>query len=467
MRIKWRFVKHGELPVLDDNELAVDISSITAHQDLLFDHHSSPGEEYKCSAAMVYEKRNQLNTLKEKEEVIINCHLHPDADCAVSSFLVVCQLQDLTTGKSKEQDRGGKILDNEPLIRQLVHIIGEIDQGKIFPLSFESGQFDFNFYTFFLLLDDFIKGMSSPIQQAPGTGNRGIGKKENPRRNWYIIEDYLSAYGLDLCWDSWQEQFMAYSFVFLHQLLKSENPMVYLTLQETSNCLPSLGEFLVSGNVDEELKPVFLEISAFIKETVNKGRKEAINMFKQVYYETFMVKTTSRLKINEIIDTQVLYVRLPFSALPLLKALRGVSFDFVQNRKIDILAFEPEEEEWRVIISVDPNSNVSLKGLGLALDRKSTRKARGRRVKISREWRVLEGKKCPDPLFPYQDPWYDGRGFDFTIVDAPSARSNRYLNSNDIKEVLKSEWYQLAQEYETDSYKEWLSGEEVKKNESI
>lgn len=448
MKIKWRFIRHGELPIMGDNELAVDIGSLTGYQELLFDHHSYEGEEFKCSASLLFEQKKKLEKLLDKEQVIVNCHSYPDTDCVTASFLAVCFLKDLKMPGNEEKEI--RIIDNEPVMNQLLHIVSEIDQGKISPVSFETSAMDFNFYSFFLLLDDFIKS-------------------QKEKKNWTIVRDYISRFNLDLSWDSWEEQFMAYSFVFLKELVKNENPVDFLTIldnpsKKTLN-VGSLDNFLESERLDEKMRTVFIEISGFIKEKLARGRTELLNMFERGDYEFFNVKTTSQITPHKTIDARVLYTRLPFSSLPMIKTLRGISFDFVQNQKIDILAFEPEEEHRRVVISVDPGSGISLKGLGLALDRKTTEQAHGRRVKISREWRMIDGKRYPDPLFPYQDPWYDGRGFDYTIVDAPSSRTNRYLAVEDIKKVLKSGWYRLAQEYETGKYKEWLSGREIKGEE--
>jgi hypothetical protein len=448
MKIRWRFVRHGELPIMGDNELAVDISSPSGTQELLFDHHSSDGEEYKSSASLLFEQKEKLEKLLDKEQVIVNCHSYPDADCVVASFLAVCFLKNLKMPGN--DDKEIKVIDSKPVMNQLLHLVSEIDQGKISPVSFETNAMDFNFYSFFLLLNDFIKS-------------------QKEKKNWTIVRDYISRFNLDLSRESWEEQYMAYSFVFLKELVKNENPIDFLTIlnNPSKNTLHvgSLDNFLESERLDEEVRTVFIEISGFIKENLARGRTEVINMFERGDYEFFNVKTTSQIKPHKTIDARVLYTRLPFSSLPLVKALRGNSLHFVENQKVDILAFEPEEEHRRVVISVDPGSDISLKGLGLALDRKTTEQAHGRRVKISREWRMIDGKRYPDPLFPYQDPWYDGRGFDYTIADAPSSRANRHLAIEDIKKVLKSDWYRLAQEYETGKYKEWLSGREIKGEE--
>jgi hypothetical protein len=77
----------------------------------------------------------------------------------------------------------------------------------------------------------------------------------------------------------------------------------------------------------------------------------------------------------------------------------------------------------RVIITVDPNIDsasgrrLNLRGLGYTLER------------AERRWRSLGGRTDPrggpprwdDGSCEVADPWYDGRGHDFTIIDSPRA----------------------------------------------
>jgi hypothetical protein len=64
----------------------------------------------------------------------------------------------------------------------------------------------------------------------------------------------------------------------------------------------------------------------------------------------------------------------------------------------------------RPIISVDPDSRFDIRGLGRHLDAIETQ---------VRQEKGLARVGRPRPGFNNSDPWYDGRGFAFTIVDAP------------------------------------------------
>jgi len=94
------------------------------------------------------------------------------------------------------------------------------------------------------------------------------------------------------------------------------------------------------------------------------------------------------------------------------------------------------------VISIGPESGYTLKGLGLYLKKLEQKK---------REWQDVRNEGPPryqdvdeernllvDPLFSSSDPWYDGRGHNYTIVDAPRKgsllspdRSIKLLSSRD------------------------------------
>ena len=75
--------------------------------------------------------------------------------------------------------------------------------------------------------------------------------------------------------------------------------------------------------------------------------------------------------------------------------------------------YDKEEERIsRVIISVDPHSSFHLPGLGYELE-----------LRESEKRSTLGMERVGEPRYPdycdNNDPWYDGRGHDFTIVDSP------------------------------------------------
>ncbi len=57
------------------------------------------------------------------------------------------------------------------------------------------------------------------------------------------------------------------------------------------------------------------------------------------------------------------------------------------------------------------------------------------------------GETVVDPLFPGSDPWYDGRGHGYTIVDGP--RFGSVLSLDEVcRAVCGGEWLGLAELYD-------------------
>lgn len=122
---------------------------------------------------------------------------------------------------------------------------------------------------------------------------------------------------------------------------------------------------------------------------------------------------------------------------------------------VSILQFR---EAQRTIVSVPPESSLTLKGMGLFLERmeRRERKRQGRSDEDAPRFQVVddEGQVHVDPLFSSSDPWYDGRGHNFTIVDAP--RSGSLLSLDRVYHaVIESNWIASAEEYESSSYQTW------------
>jgi hypothetical protein len=89
----------------------------------------------------------------------------------------------------------------------------------------------------------------------------------------------------------------------------------------------------------------------------------------------------------------------------------------------------------RVIISVKPDNEVCLKGLAKQLEA-SERKAEAEHPEFKGNvslWRGRYKKRFNEEWCDSEDPWYDGRDFDFTIVDSPKIGS--LLSIEKIKEI--------------------------------
>jgi len=102
---------------------------------------------------------------------------------------------------------------------------------------------------------------------------------------------------------------------------------------------------------------------------------------------------------------------------------------------LSVFLSENEHQLRRAIISVKPKSTTTLKGLGQLLENAES----ARRIELhgvdDRATDPATGiAKAKRAGFDNSDPWYDGRGQNFTIVDAP--RSGTVLSADEIEEIF-------------------------------
>lgn len=90
----------------------------------------------------------------------------------------------------------------------------------------------------------------------------------------------------------------------------------------------------------------------------------------------------------------------------------------------------------RCIISVRPDSNLNLRGLGALLEKAESEKRKSHFHGIDdRVTDLVSGKpKTPRTGYSNSDPWYDGRGHGFTIIDSP--RDGTFLSPEEIEDIL-------------------------------
>lgn len=98
---------------------------------------------------------------------------------------------------------------------------------------------------------------------------------------------------------------------------------------------------------------------------------------------------------------------------------------------------ETDRSKRRGVLSVRPESEVCLRGLGELLDRAEAA-ARIDRFRLDdrvQDPTSLEPKR-PRPGYPNADPWYDGRAHSYTIVDAPTGGT--FLTAEAIERLFLS-----------------------------
>ncbi len=131
---------------------------------------------------------------------------------------------------------------------------------------------------------------------------------------------------------------------------------------------------------------------------------------------------------------------------------RGFTFTFIpaslnpdalKSAGKEKLAEEHHLQLSRAIISVKPDSGITLKGLGDALE-KAEQEAQARQFPDNFDaWRSSNN---PTPGYDIEDPWYDGAAHNYTIIDAPARGS--LLSLDEIRAVtLKAFHPEVEQVY--------------------
>jgi hypothetical protein len=89
----------------------------------------------------------------------------------------------------------------------------------------------------------------------------------------------------------------------------------------------------------------------------------------------------------------------------------------------------------RAVLSVKPDSGVCLRGLGTLLENAESRKRIERNGADDREIDPATGQNKPGRWAgSNSDPWYDGRGHNYTIMDAP--RSGTALSADEVEALF-------------------------------
>ena len=188
--------------------------------------------------------------------------------------------------------------------------------------------------------------------------------------------------------------------------------------------------------VENRAGEVINAIDAFVPELFDDGDRAFIHGDRDRYEATFRDPHVTR-RIATVLLPAQFGPRRPFQAL-LVRDLpnrddpRHVLFykDWVRSDAVRcpgergfvaLSVFFPEmgRRPRRCILSVAPESEASLRGLGESLDEKESQ----RRIDLhgfDDRVRNARGEMLdPRPGYANSDPWYDGRGHNYTIVDSP------------------------------------------------
>jgi len=442
MKFSLHFCDHGILPLLGPGSIAFDVGAKFEKRELYFDHHH--GSVAACCSFDVLRPRiDELEKLRGVESIKLYCHKNPDLDCAASAFY---SLDFLTHSELSKN-----------FLNALSSATGDIDQGRVTPLDLYNPVNDFNFYMYFLVLPDLLKDDKYSDGQSLAVIKMYFKKRD------------LEYLGAGKYRDEWS---MLYFLCFLNAYHEWDPEGKHLKSAEFhgKKLFSRLDDFVGWLNKDRTENRLLTDILYDIRGKMEGYRYEFNSILKEKRYRLFECPMpTAEISKRRLVTA--LYVQAPFGILPFFKSLRGTLYPGLTDKKISVLIFHPSESERRFIISIDPTApdRLTLKGLGLALNQENERLRRERGMAFpmiktsiqSRYWHLVDGKPTPDPLYiGSPDPWYDGRGHSFSIVDAPSSMPNRFLNDENVTRILeRGEWIELVREYETHSYRKWLKGE--------
>lgn len=315
------------------------------------------------------------NIDNEATEVEIVIHQHPDLDCFASAYLARYLIE---TGD----------LPPKSIYEPLIDYVEEVDSGR-------------------LIIDGNNLCTAAPISYAI----EEIIKSRQP----YISADNLNQLtlgrGLEL---------VDYIIQRLETLLPGERNLFH----------PGL--FSAQNPFSEEISLVIKDYEQYKKEVEDKSLCEI---------RTVRLPLISRTD-NCLEEVDGLFWYHPPGCL-LHKHWARQDLDYSPGRQGFILTFIPgsrtpvnllerniclpgnqiEQEVNQVIISVNPNSNVCLRGLAEKLEFAECQAELNRFGEERRQMWRNRNPRFPESWCDNADPWYDGRAFSYTIVDAPGIGS--------------------------------------------
>jgi len=398
------FVPHGKRidPPLPQGAVALDVGNGTPGSGI-FDHHQGGTNSGSTAELLLRYRDNFEERLKGQTDIQVITHVQPDFDALAAFFLAWSFLSTSASSSSA--------------FSSLADFASKVDQGRVRPGK------QLTMYTFALMMGP-----------------------------WLTTEEGLSF-----------RQSEAMSQVFQDGGIQVEEPSAdACTMALTLRLLrdwQSAPEWhppapIEKRSVSDPVRQILRPLSERLGRQVQRCRRDLKRA--QAAGDTGQMEVLQSTQNGSRREVPFIRVVEPEANPSILgKYLRTWSQREHDAPVISILQFR---EARRTIVSVPPESTLTLKGLGLYLERleQRERKRQGRRDEDAPRFQAVdeEGQIHVDPLFSSSDPWYDGRGHNFTIVDAP--RSGSLLSLEQVYQaVVQTEWIECTEEYETSSYQEW------------
>ncbi|MGZ5450402.1 MAG: hypothetical protein ACXWLY_13485 [Thermoanaerobaculia bacterium] len=402
MRIEYDFLKVGSFVEPRPGYIYIDIGNqsvpgvIDTHPEVV------ANERFKCSSSLIVDQPALVTDWISGDDLRRSVHLvmheHPDYDCIASSFLV----RRLLEARARGDAFPGGWEEWAPVVAESAK---KIDRGETrLQLPIKPGSTALTPYLSMIALHDQV-----------------VHDTRTPRESWArMIEQGQEILGRAI-------------------RIAREKGTTDLNAVDLRGTLSDLGD--LEAIIDQK-------VEAFVRDATRIGLW-SLQPGDGGLDGLYEVRLPLRNQTSGAMTSRIASILDPESGAGFFKSvIRGAYCDAIQATCIfQTIPADPSAgtPQWvRPIISVDPDSLFDLRGLGRLLDaRETTRRER------------LQQRRAgtPRPGFDNSDPWYDGRGFSFTIVDAP--RWGTVLSPQSILDAVRDseQWLKLRV---TDLVGEWL-----------
>jgi len=366
---------------LPDATIAVDVGNSDPN-DGIFDHHHRE-TNVDCAAELILQHRSEVRQrVGDTEHVRLIGHQSPDLDCLASLFLVWL----LGTDPKRT---------TAPVFTDLTEYVGDADQGRLRPSS------TLTLYSYALVLQEWLSN------------------DDRARYPASEITDLFADLGIEIASPSLDLRAAVLSMKLLDELTRSDwHP----------------ADPLRQGQVSSRLRPLLDDTSTLVQQQLSRCDEDLQKL-----------RENGEMGRMEVPDRDGTTTTLPYARIVDPEANPGILVKYIRawaahehNQAVVTIVQHPNAS--RTVISVNPESGYTLKGLGLHLETLEQSARETQETELFRYQDEVEADgPHTDPLFSSSDPWYDGRGHNFTIVDAPREGSQLSV-SRVFSEVVESKW---------------------------
>lgn len=414
--IQYRFVGKGSVVSKNSeyeglrpksNRIFLDVgNSLDFEKGIIDNHHfdstkNDKTKEFKSIASYCYHKENEIKNYIhniKKQDVEIVVHNEPDIDCFVSAYIIERYLNNQTLPR-----------DTEILIKS----VEDIDSGRMEFKNVKPINPCFIVYAIASVIKEGIKKFNEENKANGKTMNNE--DEQSMKKGIQLTEAIINE---------------------LSQLPINKKSLDNVNLSSKTDLFKRELELLsddynnyINDYNDTEICEKG-KIKLPLKDSCENELSEVDALFWLTVPNCILHKYWSRQDKKAPLGEGYVFTFIP-SEINLDACARhdneNDSFDKVELKGIKVN---------KAIISVSPNSKVCLKGLGESLEiaeRETEKNFFGKNI---HNWRSRNKSRFPESWCDNEDPWYDGRNFDYTIIDAP--RVGSLMSFKEIRHIVKN-----------------------------